>query len=295
MPNRLLAVVSVSGKDQKGVVARICTHLAERSINIEDIEQHVVEGLFVMHMLVDIREMSISLDELITDLLSIGEQIGMKIKVNLHSRPKRTKIGVMVTREPHCLEQIATDIASGEMAAEITCVLSNREDLTETATRLGLPFEWQAITKEDKDLHFRWIDERLEANGAELAALARYMQIIPTWMCDKWQWRMINIHPSLLPFYPGPNAYLQAYEAGARVAGCSAHYVTEVLDEGPIILQDVFQFDTMEQTVDEVREMGRRLEGKTLSQALRLHVNDEIVVHEGKVVFRQRPHHFGRS
>ncbi|MBN1476550.1 ACT domain-containing protein, partial [Candidatus Sumerlaeota bacterium] len=229
MPDRVLAVISVSGKDQKGVVARICTHLAERSINIEDIEQHVVEGLFVMHMLVDIRDMSISLDELITDLLSIGEQIGMRIKVNLHSRPKKTRLGILVTREPHCLEQIAADITSMQMAAEIVCVLSNREDLAEIAARLGLPFEWQPVAKEDKETHFRWIQERLEASGAELVALARYMQIIPPWMCERWKWRMINIHPSLLPFYPGPNAYLQAYEAGARVAGCSAHYVTEVL------------------------------------------------------------------
>lgn len=114
-------------------------------------------------------------------------------------------------------------------------------------------------------------------------------------MCEQWRWKLINIHPSLLPFSPGPNAYRQAWEAGARVAGCLAHYVTEALDTGPIIFQDVFQFDPTTESVEQVKETGQRLEGKTLSRALQLHVNDELVVHEGKVVFRPRPAHFGQE
>lgn len=295
MANPLLAVVSVSGKDQKGVVARISTHLAERDVNIEDIEQHVVQGLFVMHMLVDIRDMSIRLDELITGLLTIGQEIGMEIKVSLHAEPERPRLAVLVTREPHCLEEIGASITSGALRAELVCVLSNREELRPLAESLGVPFEWRAVNPADKDLHFRWLHGRLEHWRADVVALARYMQIVPGWMCEAWKWRMINIHPSLLPFYPGPNAYRQAHAAGARVAGCSAHYVTEVLDTGPIIFQDVFTFDPAAESVEQVKEKGQRLEGRTLARALQLHVNDEIVVHGGKVVFRPRPAHFGEE
>lgn len=295
MAQPLLAIVSVTGGDQRGIVARVSTHLSERGVNIEDIEQHVVQGLFIMHMLVDIRDMAVSLDELITELLSLGREIGVEIKVNLHAKRLRVKIGLCVTREPHCLKEICDDIKSGKLHAEIVCALSNREDLRGVAEARGLKFEWSPCPKEDKESHFRWMQERLEAHGAELVALARYMQIIPGWLCEKWKWKMINIHPSLLPFYPGPNAYRQAYESGARVAGCTAHYVTEDLDEGPIIFQDVFQIDATKETVDEVKENGRRLEGRTLSKALQLHVNDEIIVHSGKVVFRSRPSRFDRS
>jgi formyltetrahydrofolate deformylase len=289
----LLAIVSITGKDQKGVVARISTHLAERSANIEDIEQHVVQGLFVMNMLVDIRDMSVRLDELITGLLAIGNEIGMEIKVHLHAEPRRAKIAVLVTREPHCLAQIADDVHSGLLQADIVGVFGNREELRGEAESRGFSFDWKPCDKDDKEPHFHWLQERLETAGAELVALARYMQIIPAWMCERWRGKMINIHPSLLPFYPGPNAYRQAYEAGARVAGCSAHYVTEKLDEGPIIFQDVFRIDSASESVDEVKENGRRLEGRTLSKALQLHVNDEILIHQGKVVFRPRPAHFG--
>lgn len=294
MAESLLAVVSVTGKDQKGVVARISTHLAERGVNIEDIEQHVVQGLFIMNMLVDIRDMSIRLDELITGLIEIGAEVGMEVKVHLHAEPRRMRLGLLVTREPHCLEQVVQDVEAGDLRADLACVLSNREDLRGFVEAHGVPFEWRPCDKDDKEPHFRWVGERLDAHGVELVALARYMQIIPPWMCEKWRWRIVNIHPSLLPFYPGPNAYRQAHEAGARVCGCSAHYVTEKLDEGPIIFQDVFQINVANETVDEVRENGRRLEGKTLSKALQLHVDDEIVVHEGKVVFRPRPVHFRR-
>lgn len=295
MAEPLLAVVSVTGRDQKGIVARVSTHLAERDINIEDIEQHVVQGLFVMHMLVDIRDMAVSLDELITDLLALGAEIGVDIKVRLHREEMPTRLAVLVSREPHCLEQIAADVASGVLHAQIVCVLSNHEQLRGLAERHGLPFEWSPCDKENREPHFRWMQARLEHHGAELVALARYMQIVPPWMCEKWKWRMINIHPSLLPFYPGPNAYRQAYESGARVAGCTAHYVTAELDKGPIIFQDVFTIDPSKETVEEVKENGQRLEGRTLSKALQLHINDEIVVHENKVVYRPRPAHFGRS
>src|SRR6187549_1220760 len=123
--NRVLAIVSVLGRDQKGVVARISTYLAERDVNIEDIEQRVVRGQFLMDMLVDITDATSSLDELITGLLAIGADIGMEIRVTLHNERERRKVGVLVSKESHCLEQLIVDSRAGLLHGELAVVIGN--------------------------------------------------------------------------------------------------------------------------------------------------------------------------
>jgi formyltetrahydrofolate hydrolase len=210
--SRVLAVISVVGTDQKGVVARFATYLAERGINIEDIEQRVVRGMFLMDMLVDLRDLDRDLSSLITGLLDLGKTIGMEVRVQLH--------------------------------AELT---------------------------------------KLKPDGF---ALARYMRILPGEIVAKYPHRIINIHPSLLPFFPGAAPYKQAYDSGVRVSGCTAHFVTEQLDQGPVILQDVFRIDVGSDSLDDVKRKGIDLEARTLSEAVRMFVDDELVVVDGNVVFK---------
>jgi len=281
---RVLAIVSVLGRDQKGVVARISTYLAERDVNIEDIEQRVVRGQFLMDMLVDITDASVSLDELITGLLAIGSEIGMDIRVTLHNRRERRKIAVLVSKEPHCLEKLIADWRTGELNGNIVAVLSNHDTLREVAEAAGLPFHWSPA--EDKDAHEAFLLSELDACGAEVVVLARYMQILTASVVAPFAGRIINIHPSLLPYFPGANPYRRAWEDGVRVTGCTAHFVTEELDAGPIILQDVFHIDVGVDTVEDVRTKGRALEGHVLSRAVQLFVNNEVVVINGKVVFK---------
>lgn len=281
---RVLAIVNVLGNDQKGVVARISTYLAERDINIEDIEQRVVRGQFLMDMLVDITEASVSLDELITGLLAIGKEIGMEIRVTLHSERERKRVAVLVSKEAHCLEQLLADARAGDLHGEIVCVLSNHETLRPIADAAGLPFEWHA--SEDKAAHETFLLEKLDAYRADLVVLARYMQILTPTLVAPYAGRIINIHPSLLPYFPGANPYRRAWEDGVRVTGCTAHFVTEELDAGPIILQDVFHIEVGVDTVDDVRRKGRALEGVVLSRAVQLYLNNEVVVINGKVVFK---------
>jgi formyltetrahydrofolate deformylase len=281
---RVLAIVNVLGNDQKGVVARISTYLAERDVNIEDIEQRVVRGQFLMDMLVDISEASVSLDELITGLLAIGKEIGMEIRVTLHGERERKRVAVLVSKEAHCLEQLIADARSGDLHGEIVCVLSNHETLRGVAEAAGLPFQW--YPSEDKAAHEAFLLERLDACRADLVVLARYMQILTPKLVGPYAGRIINIHPSLLPYFPGANPYRRAWEDGVRVTGCTAHFVTEELDAGPIILQDVFQIDVGVDTVDDVRRKGRALEGVVLSRAVQLYLNNEVVVINGKVVFK---------
>jgi formyltetrahydrofolate deformylase len=279
-----LAIVSVVGRDQKGVVARISTYLAGCNINIEDIEQRVMEGLFIMTMRVDLADLSTSLDEMILGLKRIGEETRMEVSVRLHSARDRKRVAILVTKEPHCLEALLADRAGGLINGDFVVVLSNHEVLRPVAENAGIPF--QAFPSTDKAAHEAFLLEELRKARADLVVLARYMQVLSGDLIRHYPHRIINIHPSLLPYHPGANAYKQAYEAGVRVSGCTAHFVTEQLDAGPVILQDVFHIRVGEDTLEEVKARGKALEGKVLSQAVQLFLNEQLVVAETKVLFR---------
>lgn len=284
MAQPVLAVVSVLGKDQKGVVAQFATYMAERGINIEDIEQRVVRGFFVMDMLVDLKDLACDLSELITGLLELGRKIDMEVRVHLHSERRQKKIALLVSREPHCLRQIIEDTRAGRLHGQIAGVFSNHPDLGPIAQEAGLRFEF--MPSEEPEKHFDWLLRSLQASGADLVVLARYMRILPPRIVQAFPSRIINIHPSLLPYFPGAAPYRQAYESGVRVHGCTAHFVTEQLDEGPVILQDVFHINVGTDTLEDVRRKGLELEAQVLSRAVQLYLDEELVVVDGKVIFK---------
>ena len=279
-----LAIVSVVGRDQKGVVARVSTYLAGCNINIEDIEQRVMEGLFIMTMRVDLTDLSQSLDEMILGLKKIGEEMHMDVSVRLHSARERKRVAVLVSKEPHCLEQLVADRAAGLLNGDLVTMLSNHDVLRPIAERAGLPFE--SCPSTDKPAHEAFLLAKLREARADFVVLARYMQVLTADVVRAYPSRIINIHPSLLPYYPGANAYKQAFEEGVRVSGCTAHFVTEQLDQGPVILQDVFHIRVGEDSLEGVKERGQALEGKVLSQALQLVLNEQLVVTDKKVLFR---------
>jgi formyltetrahydrofolate deformylase len=283
MPKNL-AVISVIGRDQKGVVARISTYLAGCDINIEDIEQRVVEGLFIMTMLVDLSDLSINLDDLIFSLRGIGEDIHMDVSIRLHGRKEPKRVAVLVSREPHCLEQLIAERDRGALNGDLVVVLSNHDMLQPLAAAHGIPFFWLPAT--DKAAHEAFLLEKLKEFQADLVVLARYMQIVSPPVVERYRDRIINIHPSLLPYHPGANAYKQAYDEGVRVSGCTAHFVTEQLDQGPIILQDVFHIRVGEDTLEDVKARGKKLEAQVLAQAVILFLNDQLVVKDKKIIFR---------
>ncbi len=283
MRNR--AVVSVIGRDQKGVVARVSTYLASCNINIEDIEQRVMEGLFIMTMLVDLSDLSITLDELVMGLRRIGEEINMETTLRLAGGPpERKRVAVLVTKEPHCLAQLVQDRDAGVLNGDLVVVLANHPDLEPLAREHGIPFAWAPSS--DKAAHEEFLLARLAEHKPDLVVLARYMQVLTRRVIDRYPFRIINIHPSLLPYHPGSNAYKQAWEEGVRVSGCTAHFVTEQLDAGPVILQDVFHIRVGEDALEDVKARGRALEAKVLSQAVQLSLNDQLVVKDKKVIFR---------
>ncbi len=284
MPRAVLAVVSVLGKDQKGVVAQFATYMAERGINIEDIEQRVVRGFFLMDMLVDLADLTCDLSELITGLLALGKRIDMEVRVHLHGERRRKRLAVLVSKEPHCLQRLIDELSEGKLHGEIACVLANHPDLEPIAIAANVPFAWHDAA--DPAAHFAWLLRQLQTFGPDLVVLARYMRILPPQIVSAFPSRIINIHPSLLPYFPGAAPYRRAYESGVRVHGCTAHFVTEQLDEGPVILQDVFHINVGADSVDDVKSKGLQLESIVLAKAVQLFLDEELVVVDGKVIFK---------
>ncbi|HYE17966.1 MAG TPA: formyltetrahydrofolate deformylase [Tepidisphaeraceae bacterium] len=281
---KVLAVVSVMGKDQKGVVAQFATYMADRGINIEDLSQGVHYGFFVMDMLVDLKDLNVDLSALITGLLGLGQKIGMDVRVHLHSERRKKKLAILVSKEHHCLEQLVEDHRHGKLNCDIVGVFGNHPDLEPIARRENLPFA--SHPHDNLDQHFDWLAKQLSAARADAFVLARYMRILPPKLIQAYPHRIINIHPSLLPYFPGAAPYKQAFESGVRVHGCTAHFVTEQLDEGPVILQDVFHINVGSDTLDDVKRKGLELEGHVLSKAVQLYLDEELVVVEGKVIFK---------
>jgi formyltetrahydrofolate deformylase len=281
---RVLAVVSVLGQDQKGAVARFATFLAERGANIEDLQQHVVRGMFVMDMLVDLADLACSLDELITGLLAVGRQIDMEVRVTLNAERREKKIAVLVSKEPHCLQRLIDDERTGLLRGKIDLVLSNHEALRSVAEDAGIEFVF--MPSDDKAAHMSWVRQTMVDHDIDLALLARYMQILTAEVVDSFENKIINIHPSLLPHFPGSAPYRQAFDKGVRVSGCTAHFVTKDLDEGPIILQDVFHIDVGQDASDDVRSKGIELEAAVLSKAAQFHLNEQLLVVDDCVVFK---------
>ncbi|MFC6613511.1 formyltetrahydrofolate deformylase [Halopenitus salinus] len=286
---RELTEITVVGGDKTGLIARVTTVLFERGINIEDLDQAVRDGLFRMTMRVDASEMDTSSDELRRTLADLGRELGVDVQVRFPSDRTARRIALLVTKETHAPETLLEAEANGELTdgeneeAEIPVVIGNRGDLRELAERYGKPFydvgDGSGSPDEDRLL------DLLAEYEVDLVALARYMRILSPEVVFRYEGRIINVHPSLLPAFPGAQAYRQAKEAGVRIAGVTAHYVTTDLDQGPIIAQRAFDVPDGA-SVEEIRRRGQPLEADVLLEAVRLHLADEVAVHKGRVHLR---------
>ncbi len=284
MPQPVLAVVSVLGKDQKAVVAQFATYLAQGGCNIEDIEQRVVRGFFLMDMPIDLKDLSIDLSDLVAGLTDLGKRMDMEVRVTLHNQRRPKRVAILCSKEPHCLDQLLDDFRARKLHGQVVGVFANHPDLEASARAAGHPFHWHPA--QDPAAHFAWLDNTLRQHKPDLIVLARYMRILPASIVQQYPSKIINIHPSLLPYFPGAAPYKQAFDSGVRVHGCTAHFVTEQLDEGPVILQDVFHINVGSDTLEDVKAKGLELESHVLSKAVGLFLDEELVVVEGKVIFK---------
>jgi formyltetrahydrofolate deformylase len=277
-----LTEITVIGGDKTGLIARVTTLLFERGINIEDLDQAVRDGLFRMSMRVDTGEMTCERDELREALSELGRELGVEIQVRFPSDRETRRIAVCVTKESHCLEALM-NAAGDELDVEIAAVISNRGTLRDLVEPAGIPFydigDGNGSPDEDRML------DLLAEHDVDLIVLARYMRILGPKIVFRYEDRIINIHPSLLPSFPGAAAYRQAKEEGVRIGGVTAHYVTTDLDQGPIITQRAFDIPD-DALIDEIKARGQPLEAEALLEAVELHLDDAVAVHRGRTSLR---------
>jgi formyltetrahydrofolate deformylase len=277
---RQFATITVIGRDKTGVIARVTAFLFEQKANIEALEEQVTRGQFSMTLQASWPASDCHAAILRTGLDKLARQLGMEIKVQFTEPNRRQRFAIMATKEPHCLEALLAAHRRHEIKADPVLVLSNRPDLAPLAKKFKLPFvhiPWNERARaEVRALHL------LEENGIDFVVLARFMKILSPNLVWRFKNKIINIHPSLLPSFPGPQAYRQAYESGVKIAGVTAHFVSMRLDEGPIIAQGSFPIRPGMMLKDIVAR-GRQLEAGVLVKAVKLYLGKRLDVYWGVV------------
>ena len=272
--------ITVIGRDKTGVVARVTGYLFEQKANIEALEEQVTRGQFSMTIQASWKPGQLSADVLRAGLDQLGGALGMEIKLRFTEPHRRQRMAVMVTRESHCLDGLLASAKAGGLKAEPALVLSNRRDLEPLARARGVPFfmvSWADRAKaEQRALKL------LDDHEVDFLVLARFMKILSPNFVWRYKNKIINIHPSLLPSFPGPQAYRQAYEQGVKIIGVTAHFVTMRLDEGPIIAQGSFNVRPG-WTLKEILAAGQKLETKVLLKAVKLYLAKRLDVYWGIV------------
>ncbi|QLC33060.1 formyltetrahydrofolate deformylase [Halarchaeum sp. CBA1220] len=281
------AEITVVGGDKTGIVANVTSALFERGINIEDIDQAVREGTFRMTLHADISEMVCTRETLRESLDDIAADLGVDVTVRFPSEEVARGLALLVTKESHPLEYILE--RRDELDAEIRVIVGNHSKLEGIADAHDVPF-YDIGTESGKPDEERLL-ELLEEYEVDCIGLARYMRILSPDVVFRYEGRIINVHPSLLPAFPGAEPYRQALDAGVRIAGVTGHYVTTDLDQGPIIAQRAFDVPPDADRAD-LKARGQPVEAEVLFESLRLHLNDDIAVHRGKVEFRGDPEQY---
>lgn len=276
-----LADITVIGRDKTGVVARITSFLFEQRANIEGLEEQVTRGQFSMTIQASWRDGDLKREAVESGLARQARELDMEIKLRFTEPGRRQRMAIFVTREPLCFETLLRAAEAGRLAkAEPALVLSNRRDLEAMAAKAGLPFVY--VPWEDRARAEGKALKVLEEHGIDFVVLARFMKILSPNFVWRYKNKIINIHPSLLPSFPGPQAYRQAYERGVKIIGVSAHFVTMHLDEGPIIAQGCFAVRPS-MTLKEIVAAGQKVEATTLLKAVRLYLARRLDVYWGIV------------
>ena len=274
------ATVTVIGRDKTGVIARVTAFLFEQRANIEALEEQVTRGQFSMTLQASWRTADCNGAGLHAGLDALARKLGMEIKVRFTEPNRRQKFAIMVTRESHCFAALLAACRRRQFKADPVLVISNRSDLAAPAKRARLPF-----------VHIPWSDRvraearalrLLEEHQIDFIVLARFMKILSPNFVWRYKNKIINIHPSLLPSFPGPQAYRQAYEGGVKIAGVTAHFVSMRLDEGPIIAQGSFQIRPGMALKDLIAR-GQKLEADVLVKAVKIYLGKHLDVYWGVV------------
>lgn len=273
--------ILIACPDRPGIIAAVSDTLYRLQGNIVTADQHSEDpdqGMFFMRIEVELPHAH-SEELLRASLAPLQERFQMQIRVS-ESAAKR-RLAVFVSREDHCLKELAWQCESQEIPADIALIVSNHADLEDWAVQSRIPFHHIPVHPDRKPQ--AEVEARSLLTHVDLVVLARYMQILSPDFVQAFTGRMINIHHSFLPAFIGPNPYRQAFDRGVKLIGATAHYVTADLDQGPIIEQDVQRVDHRHR-VSDLKRLGRHVERMVLARAVRWHIEDRVLIHQNRTV-----------
>jgi len=282
-PSSPTATLLISCPDQAGIVTAVSGFIFDKSGNIVHLEQHVdpVANVFFMRLEWELDGFEIDRDAVASAFQPLADRFEMSW--TLHFSDVRPRVAIFVTKENHCLYDLLSRHESGELKMDIPLIISNRTDLKPAAERFGIPFNHFPITKETKAAQEANEIALMQEHGVDTVILARYMQILSPQLVDAFPNHIINIHHSFLPAFPGARPYHSAHQRGVKVIGATSHYVTEDLDEGPIIAQDVIRVSHRDSVRNLIRK-GKDLEKVVLARGVWLHISRRILAYENRTV-----------
>lgn len=272
--------------DHVGILARVATFIADRGANITEANQYEDVGTRTFFMRYGF-ELDASNEELETFKAAFAQELAgpMSMSWRMEDAARRQRVVLLVSKFDHCLAYLLHRWKVGDLPIEIPAVISNHETLRDLVEWYGIPFHHVPVPKdpEGKQQAFEETGRRIEQAEPDAIVLARYMQIFPAWLCETYRHRVINIHHSFLPSFIGAKPYHQAAQRGVKLIGATCHYVTEDLDAGPIIEQDVVRVRHSDRIEDMMR-LGKDVENTVLARGLRYHLEDRVLVHGNKTV-----------
>ncbi len=273
----------ISCPDGPGVVAAVSGFLHGHGANIvasDQFSSHPEHGRFFMRVAFYLPSLEEELEAFRAEFEPLAERLSMQWRISL-ARSRR-RVALMASRADHCLLDLLWRQRHGELEMDVALVISNHDDLRAEVEALGVPYVHIPVTRDTKpEAEQRAL--QLLAGNVDLVVLARYMQILSGEFLRAVGCPAINIHHSFLPAFAGAEPYRKAHERGVKLIGATAHYVTEDLDEGPIIEQDV-QRVSHDHTVEDIERIGRDVERVVLARAVRLELDDRVLVHEGRTI-----------
>jgi len=268
--------ITVVGKDREGIVASFTNFVFQQKGNVEKVNQNVIKGLFGMYLEISFTK-KIDVKKFEKELQKVAKK--SKMDVNTHHEINSQKnIAIVVTKEPHCLKVILD--SKRAVKGKISVIVGTEKSLSSIAKKSKIPFV--LLNEKDQSKAEAKLLDICKKHNIDLIVLARYMRILTPNFVWRYPNRIINIHPSLLPAFPGALAYAQAFERGTKIVGVTAHYVTENLDQGPIIFQGSFNVNP-EDSLESIKKKGQKLEADTLLKAVKMHLSNKLEVHWRKV------------
>lgn len=269
--------------DQVGIVTRVGAIITDHGGWISEAAHHSDEdsNRFFSRIEVKADSLPFGIETLREKFAPLATQLNMNLQIVDGQIPK--KVILMVSKGSHCLTDILDRWRNKDLICDIACVISNHDDLRGLVEFYGIPYHQVNIDKENKSAGFNEVERLVDSYNADCIVLARYMQIMPQALCEKYKYRMINIHHSFLPSFIGAKPYHQASRRGVKLIGATCHYVTEQLDEGPIIEQDVSRVSHSD-SVEELVIRGKDVEKTVLARGLRAHLEDRVLVYVNKTI-----------